>query len=347
MNRLHNLDYLRGIAAFSIMIYHYLSWTLGGFSSDTILGRLGIYGVAIFYVLSGLTLYHVYNESFALTKEKITSFFKKRIFRIFPLLWLVTILAILIAQKTPNFFDVFLNLSGLFGFVKWDTYFSAGIWSIGNELVFYAFFPFFMYFSKSKPILLGILSLAILSIFIYFTFFKLNPSVGLHTQSYEYKNPLNQVFFFLGGFLIGYFLKKIDIKKNMCLTILLVSILAFIFYPVTGNQINLVTGLNRLVFTIICFSICISLYKLSYTPISLIHKPLNFLGETSYSIYLVHPIVYNLTGLFFGFLSTNHILLSEKYRVLSSILLTVLLSYIVYTKFEKKFIKLGNTLNIK
>jgi peptidoglycan/LPS O-acetylase OafA/YrhL len=27
MNRLNNLDYLRGIAALSIMLYYYLSWT--------------------------------------------------------------------------------------------------------------------------------------------------------------------------------------------------------------------------------------------------------------------------------------------------------------------------------
>ena len=62
MNRLYNLDYLRGIVAFGIMIYHYFLWTFGKFSADTFIGRLGIYGVSIFYVLSGLTLYYVYYE---------------------------------------------------------------------------------------------------------------------------------------------------------------------------------------------------------------------------------------------------------------------------------------------
>ncbi len=74
-NRLHNLDYLRGLAAFGIMIYHYCSWEFGDFTSDTIMERIGIYGVAIFYVLSGLTLFHVYFEKLNFSKESIFSFF--------------------------------------------------------------------------------------------------------------------------------------------------------------------------------------------------------------------------------------------------------------------------------
>jgi peptidoglycan/LPS O-acetylase OafA/YrhL len=48
MKRLPELDYLRGLAAFGIMIFHYLSWTRGEFSADDTMGRIGIYGVAFF-----------------------------------------------------------------------------------------------------------------------------------------------------------------------------------------------------------------------------------------------------------------------------------------------------------
>jgi peptidoglycan/LPS O-acetylase OafA/YrhL len=114
------------------------------------MGRLGIYGVSIFYVLSGLTLYYVYYEKIKPSKEDIISFFKKRVFRIFPLLWLVTIIAILLSRKMPGFTNLFLNLSGLFGFLRWDKYLSPGVRSIGNELVFYIFFPFFILSIKSS-----------------------------------------------------------------------------------------------------------------------------------------------------------------------------------------------------
>ena len=143
INRLYSLDYLRGLAAFGIMIYHYFSWISGSFSADTFMARVGIYGVSVFYVLSGLTLYYVYYDKMKPSRQDITSFFKKRLFRLFPLLWLVTIAAIFLSKEMPNFYNLFLNLTGLFGFIKWDIYFSTGVWSISNELVFYVFFPLF------------------------------------------------------------------------------------------------------------------------------------------------------------------------------------------------------------
>ena len=150
--RLHNLDYLRGLAAFGILTYHLFSWGFGldNYNSSTILGRIGVYGVSIFYILSGLTLFYVYYDRMYPTMNEIISFVKKRIYRIFPLLWLVTILSIIGSNKWPNVFDLFLNLTGLFGFVKWDTTFATGIWSIGNELVFYSVFPLFIFWTNSS-----------------------------------------------------------------------------------------------------------------------------------------------------------------------------------------------------
>lgn len=58
--RLHNLDYLRGIAASVIMIYHLSSWVFGRHDVGSFLGKSGVYGVSIFYILSGLTLFYVY-----------------------------------------------------------------------------------------------------------------------------------------------------------------------------------------------------------------------------------------------------------------------------------------------
>ena len=240
MNRLYNLDYLRGLAAFGIMIYHFISWTSGKFTADTFMARLGLYGVSIFYILSGLTLYYVYFNKMKPSMVEVKSFFKKRIFRIFPLLWLVTIIAIIISRKTPNFYDLFLNLSGLFGFIKWDTYFSTGLWSIGNELVFYAFFPFFILFTKSFKPAMTLLSIALLGFFLYFAFFKLDPNLTIEEQWRDYINPLNQVFLFFLGFLIGYFFQKVQMSSKLVITLLVLGISVFIFYPANGNPIVLI-----------------------------------------------------------------------------------------------------------
>lgn len=336
MNRLHNLDYLRGVVAFGIMIYHYTIWGESNFSADTFFGRLGIYGVSIFYVLSGLTLHYVYFDKMKPNWNEIYSFFKKRIFRIFPLLWLATFASIFLSRKMPDLGDLALNLTGLFGFVKWDTYFSAGIWSIGNELVFYAFFPFFVLFTKKYKPLMILLSVLILGLYLFFAFEKI-PNSASTEQWRNIVNPLNQVFLFLGGFLIGIFFEKRQMKNSFVLPLLLLAIALFVFYPVSGDQINLQTGINRLVFTASSILICLCLFKLTFRLSNVLHKPLNLLGEASYSVYLLHPVIYVSVGRFrehtFDF--------SESTRFISSVLLTLICSYFVYQYFEKYFMRLG------
>ncbi len=278
MNRLYNLDYLRGLAAFGIMIFHYLSWTWGTSPADSILGRIGIYGVSIFYVLSGLTLYFVYHNKMKPSKAELIAFFRKRFFRIFPLLWLVIILRIMLFNQSPNLVDLFLNLTGLFGFVSWDRYLATGVWSIGNELVFYVFFPFFILFIKKVKALMVLLSLLLFGIYIYFAFIELDPGLTLSAQWKDYVNPLNQVFLFLGGFLIGYFFHSLRVKSSVSISMLFIALVLFSFYPASGDTIQLVTGPNRLVFTACCFLVCMGFYKLNFKFNDAVHKPLALLG---------------------------------------------------------------------
>jgi exopolysaccharide production protein ExoZ len=140
----------------------------------------------------------------------------------------------------PDFYNLFLNLSGLFGFIKWETYFSAGVWSIGNELVFYAFFPFFIFFTKSYKIFMALVVIIIFGLYLYFAFNKLNQDLTLGEQWKNYVNPLNQVFLFLGGFLIGFFFHKMKIKNSIVISLFLLGLSVFILYPVKGDIINLV-----------------------------------------------------------------------------------------------------------
>ncbi len=50
-DRLDSLDGLRGILAFAIMLYHLRGWQLGSLDSSSLLGRLGIYAVSMFFVV--------------------------------------------------------------------------------------------------------------------------------------------------------------------------------------------------------------------------------------------------------------------------------------------------------
>jgi len=322
------------------MVFHYLTWNLGSFSADTALERLGIYGVSIFYVLSGLTLYLVYNHKMKSWPD-LRSFFIKRIYRIFPLLWLVTIAACIVSGKMPNLFDLFLNLTGLFGFLEWDVYFSAGIWSIGNELVFYVFFPLFVWTARKTNAPLLVLSVFIFSIYLYFAFITLDPATTLNDQWRNYINPLNQVFLFLSGFLIGKFAKDLRMSLPVSLSFILAGLLVFLFYPASGDTISLVTGVNRLVFTAAAIAICFGFFKMSFKLSDVVHRPLSILGEASYSVYLLHPVVYWIGHWFFSKFA-DHVYNFPWYsRVVITMITTLVLSVIVYQYFEKHFMRKG------
>lgn len=341
MNRLHTLDYLRGLTALGIMVYHYSTSIYGEFLANTFLGRIGVYGVSIFYILSGLTLFHVYYEKMKPSKNDILLFLQKRILRIFPLLWVVTIFSVFLSREMPNYLDLFLNLTGLFGFIHWDKYFSAGVWSIGNEIVFYTFFPIFVFISKKLQLLLFPLFLFLLGLYLSFSFHILNNNLTLSEQWKNYVNPLNQVFLFLAGFIIGAYSTKYTIKNRHIFLVLLLAILLFMLYPVSGNTINLVTGLNRVVLTFLSCLICFCFYKLQYT----LPKRLNIifitLGIISYSVYLLHPIVWSVISKFVRILSLKGFTLNGTSVICISILVTLITSFFSYHKFETLFIKIS------
>ncbi|WP_404479139.1 hypothetical protein ACI06P_26325 [Sphingobacterium sp. ML3W] len=88
------------------MIYHY-SNMVAPIPDYSILSKFGYYGVSIFYILSGLTLFHVCEHRFNFTFSEIKVFFKKRVFRIFPLLILTTLLSIYFVK--PDLKTIILN----------------------------------------------------------------------------------------------------------------------------------------------------------------------------------------------------------------------------------------------
>lgn len=347
-NRLYNLDYLRGFAALGIMIYHYCSWGLGQFHAETFLGRIGVYGVAIFYVLSGLTLYYVYYHKMKPSASDLKDFFWKRLFRIFPLLWLTTILTIVTQWPTngmPPLYTLFTNFTGLFGLIDWTGAIGTGVWSIGNELVFYLFFPIFVLFAKKSKILFFIFSAALLVLHIYFAFYVIK-DIEIE-QRYFYMNPLNQVFLFLGGFLIGYFFKNISPPNYFCIVMLVLSFVLFIFIPVHGDTIHLITGSNRIIFTILCFSICFSFYKLKIRFHKILDKPLTKLGEASYSVYLIHPIVWAILSFSSKKLIKMGINIPVEIRIGTCMVFALVISSLIYMSYEKFFINLGKKWFVK
>ena len=340
-SRLDTLDYLRGLAATSIMVYHYTSWSEGQISATHFLGRMGIFGVAIFYILSGITLTHVYRNKLELTGNELFSFYKKRVLRIFPLLWAATFFSIVLSKKLPDSIDVILNLTGLFGFVKWNTYFATGAWSIGNELVFYSAFPLLLFaFRKSQTLLL--LLIAFIAVcYVYFSFYLIDPAKELGLQWSLYTNPLNQALFFLSGMALNWVFHDKLIRRPVVLTLLLSGILLLVFFPTSTNITDLVTGVTRAIFTFSSLLICLSFYKSNYLLPFRLRNVLSFLGRASYSIYLLHPIVYAVSKVLLNSLFKHYFAIPNFVTALFAGITSLFVSYYSYAYFEVYFINMG------
>ena len=339
--RIESLDWLRGLMALSIMFYHLTTITLMPLDSSDVLGRLGVYGVSIFFVLSGLSMaivYHNYIKDFRTSLY----FFIRRIFRIWPLLWLVCLLVVLPQIGKSGAYSlhlIFLNITTLFGFVKPTAYIAVGAWSIGNEMVYYALTPLIIYLYNYKRWIGNGLFIVSLIVGMIFSFYLLNPYLMLSRQWAIYVNPFNNFFLYIMGIAIYYNFKDIQINQKVNIAALLVAVALFCWLPFSGNQISILTGLGRICFVGLSFVIVFCFYKIKITLPHIINQSLENFGIATYGVYLFHPVMYFYINMLFP----------KLYFYYSNLLIgivsvsTLVIAIISYKYFELRFIKIKDT----
>ena len=341
--RIVSLDILRGICALMIMFYHLDLWTSTDTRSfDNILYKFGRHGVSMFYVLSGFALAIVYKNKLV-NLAAILSFYKKRIFRIYPLMILTQVLTIagiyIIGRNSlPSLYHVLLNFTGLFGLIDNSSAIATGSWSIGNEICFYLFFPILMniFYSKNKLRII-ILFISLVLIYYYFNFILLTDTKSLSSQWSIYINTFNQFPLFVVGILLGISHSKniFRLKTVLATLLLILSVLFFLFLKTPDSDISIVSGYLKIIFIVLIVFIIWSLKSLEhFFKRKLLIKPFVFLGDISYSVYLLHPIIY-------GFMNLLKNDLSRPQFLITTALLTLLVSYFVFNFFEKKFVEFG------
>ncbi len=341
VRRNDSLDYLRGLAASGVMAYHLSLFSFGESDASTLMARIKIYGVSIFYVLSGLTLC-IADSKLQLNKQSLSVFYLKRFFRIFPLLWLATFFTYLLWYEPQmySFKHLIVNTAILPGMIRPDALEANGAWSIGNELFFYLFFPVLFFLNAKRPSYFKIALIAIFAVFALFTFKLLDPSIQLGYQWSKYVNPFNQFFFFAIGMLMATLKKPSLLFVKWAPLLICLFFAAIIFYPASGEPIVLVTGITRLVLSFFTIVLCYLFYISDFHFLSLfIRNFFKYLGEASYSIYLIHPLVY----LAMKHLSDAYLKLNVGVIITLTVVITLLLSKVVYEKFEKYFILKGKS----
>ncbi|MBU1238787.1 acyltransferase, partial [Myxococcota bacterium] len=206
-NRIDSLDWLRGLLAVSILLYHIISWETGKLGSSSFLGKLGVYGVSMFFVLSGLSMALVYSHYIKDVRTSVF-FFIRRIVRIWPLMWFAVFSSVFIAFLAGNRYPIskiVLNITTLFGFVNHSaSTINTGAWSIGNEMVYYSLTPFILILYNWRKWCGNIVLLASVVLAVYFSGYAMDSSSSLGAQWGIYKNPFNNFFLYCAGIALYY-----------------------------------------------------------------------------------------------------------------------------------------------
>jgi peptidoglycan/LPS O-acetylase OafA/YrhL len=308
LERNNNFDLLRLFAATTVMIWHGAEH-LGVFNKMYYFLACFYHfpGVPIFFTISGFLI------SYSLERNNfdLRTYFKNRSLRIFPALWLCTLLtaillfgfgkvtvlkdlfAWLLAQLT------FLQFYSPASFKSWGVGHPNGsLWSIAVELQFYLVLPIILLIvSKIKNILLANFFLIVLFLAsIVFRYFIDSESLA-HSYPFLIKLSGNFILYYLHFFLTGIILyKNFDTIKALItgkvfywLAIYMLYILIFkMWLGLYENpySINIFGIIANTLLSFLTLSFAFSFQNLS-------NKLLNH-NDISYGIYIYHMPIVNL-----------------------------------------------------
>lgn len=298
-NRLENIQVLRAIAALMVCAFHlqYLFMSPGEAKPFP----NGEMGVQVFFIISGLIMYHTTKDGQGIPNKSAWSFAYNRIIRILPLYLLVTF--VYVADdiswqylnenfgrivKTVFFIPQMTDTLGpKYGYPILD----VG-WTLNYEMFFYFMFFISLLFGRfAYRVLLSIFlifGLLIPLLFIggfdpSYTSFKVYP-VSIFNM---FCNPI--VLLFASGVVLGMLIDRIAWGKAVLLSGFVVSGFLFIIHVagILDLQVNIYTDLlfifPWIFFAAMCDKAGLFVFKF---------RSLTSIGDASYSLYLWHPIVF-------------------------------------------------------
>ncbi|MDR6306192.1 peptidoglycan/LPS O-acetylase OafA/YrhL [Nitrobacter vulgaris] len=316
--KLAGLQIARGLAALGIVYFH--SWVSimrypeGTGHPISALQHWGFLGVNFFFALSGFVI------SLVVSKPEFSarSFFIKRLFRLFPIYWVILWLFVSIGHSTRGPVE-----SETWGYLLYSAallpttsmpYLDVA-WSLQHEVLFYIAAVLIV------PIL-GLRGLAVtLAISAIAAFYFDIPEHSLPVSRYH-ADFLAGVLAFMWRQQLERYPKLPFLVAGICLTAIAIETREFGIFPFAS-------------FAIIYWSATVN------TKRTRISKPFIALGDASYSLYLIHPAIFLLAHRDFNSMS----LWAQEPIRWGSIAFCVFLSYVSWRFFEIPCIALGDRLS--
>lgn len=297
---------LRGIAALCVVLYHGSYWT-GKWAETTkeIFFPAGYFGVAVFFVISGFIMVITTKKSDG-SFNYVSTFAIKRFMRIWPAYFMATILTLLILDGGSWFTSkdnlIFFLRSMLFipsGADYAPTFGTPAIsvgWTLSYEVFFYAIFALSMFAGRARWIVFYAISAFLLIILptVLTGWWNTDPKFDYGLMSLPLgliTSPI--IWLFVAGVVIGQiYMSKIVIKnKKLCWIMVFAVVMFTISQYVSGSRVG--HGIFDWGTSIIPLMLCLTI--VSKTIDIKIPKYLVYLGDISFSLYLIHVLMQGLT----------------------------------------------------
>lgn len=320
---LHSLDYLRGIAAVSVCLFHFTDKHKylpdGDLLKQTF--QYGHFGVEMFFIISGFVIPYALSAG-SYTLSRFMTFMKKRILRIEPPYLLCVLLALALnylTTKTPFYqgpsfkFDIAqiaYHVGYLNPFLGKD-WLNPVFWTLAIEFQFYIFIALVFPLINHRKTWVWILTLVLFNIASFY---------------------FDRRFFFNFSifFSIGILLFRQHTHKLTLLEQIVTSIAAVTFLWMRYTHVDLVISM---------FTAVVILLPLQKNIVA------SFFGDISYSLYLLHfPVGMRVVNLTQRFSDSLH----ERYLAIAiAFIISVIVSYCFYKIVEAPFKKLSQKISYR
>lgn len=333
-SRIKELDALRGIASFAVVIHHYS----GNPEIALFNFKYGAMGVELFFIISGFVIFKTIENS-----KKWQDFVVSRFSRLYPTFWaclFITTILVLISNYFGQYFYKsishkemlarFLSNFTMFQYFFKQTNIDPVYWTLTIELVFYII-VLILYVTNTLR--------NIKSIGMALLIFSFILSLGIFEKSAFISKLLFfiPIIIYFPLFFTGILAYNIKIKNATKLNYILITICLIVqslLYRYTMASIHL--NYNEYIIVLILIYLVITLFiedKLSF----IVNKLTIKLGDISYSLYLSHFYIgcaIILPGL------VNRLKISYWIALIIAICVSLLLANYINKYIEKPAIKL-------
>jgi peptidoglycan/LPS O-acetylase OafA/YrhL len=302
-SKLDFIQALRGIAALMVVLYHgsrFIS-PYGTGMGEVLFGPAGVMGVVLFFVVSGFIMVHTTAHADG-SSAYVIDFLIKRFSRVWPVYAVASLTFVVLVWHGRHFFQtpgharqllhtLLLIPTGNGSAPNFGFPIPAVGWSLNYEIYFYAIFGLSMLFGRGRWIALGVWLSVTLLLIPYLhgqVSFDAETEYGFnHAYLQLMTSPI--IWLFAAGVVVGLvYRSNVEIRNRATLKLLLFVAVALVLWQYMA-RFKIGHGVTQCGLTLVPLML-VAVLASKRMPL-VVPRPLIFLGDISFSLYLWHPLV--------------------------------------------------------